>query len=95
MTLAYIVLATLAGGLASVLIAAALTVAVLGRVVKSLVSCVGFTCLTLFPQSLNSTTETRGLSGRSGSVRRTARLLMRSGLHSRKEISTYDLREFS
>ena len=38
MTLAYIVLATLAGGLASVLIAAALTVHVLGRVVKSLVS---------------------------------------------------------
>ena len=38
MTLGYIVLATLAGGLLSVLIAAALTVHVLGRVVKSLVS---------------------------------------------------------
>ncbi len=38
MTLLYIVIATLAGGLASVLIAAALTVHVLGRVVKSLVS---------------------------------------------------------
>jgi len=37
-TLAYIVMATLAGGLLSVLIAAALTVHVLGRVVKSLVS---------------------------------------------------------
>jgi len=37
-TLAYIVLATLAGGLVSVLVAAALTVAVLGRLVKSLVS---------------------------------------------------------
>ena len=36
--LAYIVIATLAGGLLSVLIAAALTVHVLGRVVKSLVS---------------------------------------------------------
>ena len=38
MTLAYIVIATLAGGLLSVLIAAALTVHVLGRIVKSLVS---------------------------------------------------------
>jgi zinc and cadmium transporter len=38
MTLLYIVLATTAGGLLSVLIAASLTVAVLGRVVKSLVS---------------------------------------------------------
>ena len=38
MTLTYIVLATLVGGLLSVLIAAALTVQVLGRVVKSLVS---------------------------------------------------------
>ena len=38
MILAYIVIATLAGGLLSVLIAAALTVHVLGRVVKSLVS---------------------------------------------------------
>jgi zinc and cadmium transporter len=37
-TLAYIVLATLAGGLLSVLAAASLTVHVLGRVVKSLVS---------------------------------------------------------
>ena len=38
MTLLYIVLATAAGGLLSVAIAAALTVSVLGRVVKSLVS---------------------------------------------------------
>ena len=38
MTLGYIVLATFAGGLVSVLIAAALTVHVLGRLVKSLVS---------------------------------------------------------
>ncbi len=38
MTLLYIVLATMAGGVLSVLIAASLTLAVLGRVVKSLVS---------------------------------------------------------
>lgn len=38
MTLAYIVVATLAGGLLSVLIAAALTTAVLGRLVRNLVS---------------------------------------------------------
>ncbi len=38
MTLLYIILATTAGGVLSVLIAASLTVAVLGRVVKSLVS---------------------------------------------------------
>jgi len=38
MTLLYIVLATLAGGVLSVLIAASLTVALLGRIVKSLVS---------------------------------------------------------
>ena len=38
MTLSYILLATFAGGLVSVLIAAALTVHVLGRLVKSLVS---------------------------------------------------------
>jgi zinc and cadmium transporter len=38
MTLLYIVLATLAGGLLSVLIAASLTVSLLGRVVKHLVS---------------------------------------------------------
>ncbi len=38
MTLLYIVLATLAGGVLSVIVAASLTLAVLGRVVKSLVS---------------------------------------------------------
>src|SRR5262245_36637591 len=38
MTLLYIVLATLVGGLLSVLVAASLTLAMLGRVVKSLVS---------------------------------------------------------
>ena len=38
MTLLYIILATTAGGVLSVFIAASLTLAVLGRVVKSLVS---------------------------------------------------------
>ena len=38
MTLLYIVLATFAGGLLSVLVAASLTVGVLTRLVKSLVS---------------------------------------------------------
>ena len=38
MTLLYIILATAAGGFLSVLIAATLTVRLLGRVVKSLVS---------------------------------------------------------
>ena len=59
MTLAYIVLATLAGGLASVLIAAALTVAVLGRVVKSLVSLsagllLGTALLLVLPEAFES-----------------------------------------
>ena len=38
MTLLYIVLATLVGGLLSVVVAASLTLSVLGRVVRSLVS---------------------------------------------------------
>ena len=59
MTLAYIVLATLAGGLASVLIAAALTVHVLGRVVKSLVSLsagllLGTALLLVLPEAFES-----------------------------------------
>ena len=61
MTLAYIVLATLAGGLASVLIAAALTVAVLGRLVKSLVSLsagllLGTALLLVLPEAFESRT---------------------------------------
>ena len=38
MTLTYIIMATLAGGILSVLVAASLTVALLGRVVQGLVS---------------------------------------------------------
>lgn len=59
MTLTYIVLATLAGGLLSVLIAAGLTVAVLGRVVKSLVSLsagllLGTALLLVLPEAFES-----------------------------------------
>ena len=59
MTLTYIVLATLAGGLVSVLIAAALTVAVLGRLVKSLVSLsagllLGTALLLVLPEAFES-----------------------------------------
>ncbi|MES2958420.1 MAG: ZIP family metal transporter [Pseudomonadota bacterium] len=59
MTLAYIVIATLAGGLASVLIAAALTVHVLGRLVKSLVSLsagllLGTALLLVLPEAFES-----------------------------------------
>jgi zinc and cadmium transporter len=58
-TLGYIVLATLAGGALSVLIAAALTVHVLGRVVKSLVSLsagllLGTALLLVLPEAFNS-----------------------------------------
>ena len=59
MILAYIVVATLAGGLLSVLIAAALTVHVLGRVVKSLVSLsagllLGTALLLVLPEAFES-----------------------------------------
>jgi zinc and cadmium transporter len=59
MTLGYIVLATFAGGLVSVLIAAALTVHVLGRVVKSLVSLsagllLGTALLLVLPEAFES-----------------------------------------
>ena len=59
MTLAYIVIATLSGGLLSVLIAAALTVHVLGRVVKSLVSLsagllLGTALLLVLPEAFES-----------------------------------------
>ena len=59
MTLAYIVVATLIGGLASVLIAASLTVHVLGRVVKSLVSLsagllLGTALLLVLPEAFES-----------------------------------------
>jgi len=59
MTLLYIVIATLAGGLLSVLIAASLTVALLGRVVRSLVSLsagvlLGTALLNVLPEAFES-----------------------------------------
>lgn len=59
MTLAWIVLATLAGGLLSVLIAATLTVAVLGRLVRQLVSLsvgllLGVALLHVLPEAFES-----------------------------------------
>lgn len=62
MTLVYIVLATLAGGVLSVAIAAGLTVAMLGRVVKSLVSLsagvlLGTALLHVLPEAFESKTE--------------------------------------
>ena len=61
MTLLYIVLATFAGGVISVLVAAGLTVAVLGRVVKSLVSLsagilLGTSLLHVLPEAFESKT---------------------------------------
>jgi zinc and cadmium transporter len=62
MTLVYIVAATLAGGLLSVAIAAGLTVAMLGRVVRSLVSLstgvlLGTALLHVLPEAFESKTE--------------------------------------
>jgi zinc and cadmium transporter len=62
MTLVYIVIATLAGGALSVAIAAGLTVAMLGRVVKSLVSLsagvlLGTALLHVLPEAFESKTE--------------------------------------
>jgi zinc and cadmium transporter len=59
MTLLYIVLATLLGGLLSVVVAASLTVAMLGRVVKSLVSLstgvlLGTALLQVLPEAFES-----------------------------------------
>ena len=59
MTLAYIILATLAGGLLSVLAAASLTVHVLGHIVKSLVSLsvgvlLGTALLNILPEAFES-----------------------------------------
>ena len=66
MTLTYIVLATLVGGLLSVLIAAALTVQVLGRVVKSLVSLsagllLGTALLLILPEAFEGTAPAQPL----------------------------------
>ena len=62
MTLLYIVLATLAGGLLSVLIAASLTVALLGRIVRHLVSLsvgvlLGTALLQVLPEAFESKVE--------------------------------------
>ena len=62
MTLLYIVLTTLAGGLLSVLIAASLTVALLGRIVKHLVSLsvgvlLGTALLHVLPEAFESNVE--------------------------------------
>ena len=62
MTLLYIVLATLAGGLLSVLIAASLTVALLGRLVRHLVSLsvgvlLGTALLHVLPEAFESKVE--------------------------------------
>jgi zinc and cadmium transporter len=66
MTLGWIVLATLAGGLLSVLIAATLTVAVLSRVVQHLVSLsagvlLGTALLNVLPEAFDAHADTRGL----------------------------------
>ena len=66
MTLFYIVLATAAGGVLSVFIAASLTLAVLGRVVKSLVSLsagvlLGTALLHVLPEAFESQAEPQAL----------------------------------
>jgi zinc and cadmium transporter len=66
MTLGYIVLATLVGGVVSVLIAAALTAHVLGRVVKSLVSLsagllLGTALLLVLPEAFESSAGPQAL----------------------------------
>lgn len=66
MTLLYILLATTAGGILSVLIAASLTLAVLGRVVKSLVSLsagvlLGTALLHVLPEAFESHGEPQSL----------------------------------
>ncbi|WP_298231973.1 ZIP family metal transporter [uncultured Azohydromonas sp.] len=66
MTLAYIVAATLLGGLLSVLIAAQLTVSVLGRLVKSLVSLsagvlLGTALINVLPEAFEEGPDPHGL----------------------------------
>jgi zinc and cadmium transporter len=68
MTLTYIVLATLAGGVLSVLLAALLTVSLLGRLVKHLVSLsagvlLGTALLHVLPEAFESKTEPQLLFG--------------------------------
>lgn len=66
MTLAYIVVATLLGGLLSVLIAAQLTLSVLGRLVKNLVSLsagvlLGTALLNVLPEAFEDGSDPHGL----------------------------------
>lgn len=66
MTLLYIVLATLAGGVLSVVIAASLTVTLLSRVVKNLVSLsagvlLGTALLHVLPEAFEGAADTHGL----------------------------------
>lgn len=66
MTLFYIVLATVVGGLASVLIAASLTVALLSRLVRHLVGLstgvlLGTALLNVLPEAFESRADTHGL----------------------------------
>ena len=66
MTLFYIVVATLAGGILSVLVAASLTVALLGRVVQGLVSLsagvlLGTSLLHVLPEAFESGADTHDL----------------------------------
>jgi zinc and cadmium transporter len=66
MTLLYIVVATLAGGVLSVLIAAALTVSLLARLVKNLVSLstgvlLGTALLQVLPEAFESKADAHGL----------------------------------
>ena len=66
MTLLYIVGATLAGGLLSVLISAALTVSLLARLVKNLVSLstgvlLGTALLQVLPEAFESKADAHGL----------------------------------
>jgi len=68
MTLTYIVLATFAGGLLSVVIAASLTLAMLGRVVKGLVSLsvgvlLGTALLHVLPEAFESAATPQALFG--------------------------------
>jgi len=68
MTLVYILLATFAGGLLSVVIAASLTLAVLGRVVKGLVSLsvgvlLGTALLHVLPEAFESAATPQALFG--------------------------------
>ena len=66
MTLAWIVIATLLGGLLSVIVAASLTIAMLARVVRDLVSLsagvlLGTALLNVLPEAFESTASPQSL----------------------------------